>query len=74
MTKKAMEKAANAALKKWEDLPQKDKRIILENVYCKSCVSSVEMVKYKAVLEGVGIVLRGKCKMCGHEVARVLES
>jgi hypothetical protein len=73
MTKKAMSKAEKVALKKWENLPAKDKRKILENVYCKSCVSSVEMVKYKAVLEGVVVVLWGKCKMCGHEVARVLE-
>lgn len=73
MTKKTMSKAEKVALKKWEDMLAKDKHKILENVYCKSCVSSVEMVKYKAVLEGVGVVLRGKCRMCGHEVARVLE-
>ena len=66
-------KAAKAAFKAWESLPEAVRRRVLENAYCGKCEGSVEMADHTAVFEGAGLVLRGKCKKCGHEVARVLE-
>jgi hypothetical protein len=66
-------KAAKAAFKDWENLPEENRRRVLEKVYCGKCMGAVEIVDYKVVFEGIGLVLRGKCKKCGHKVARVLE-
>ena len=50
--------------------------LVLNNVYCAEC-GDTEMVEYE---ENVFIepsddtILRGKCKKCGHEVARLLET
>jgi hypothetical protein len=74
--KKPPEKITNAAknaLKIWKNTPKELRRRVLENVYCGQCVGSTEIVDYTTEPAGVGLVLRGKCKKCGHKVARVLE-
>jgi len=62
------------AYRKWLKLP-KDIRLKLEhNVWCGNCSSAVQIVDYKVDSHKLGITLTGKCKICGNEVARVVEN
>ncbi|MBI3273512.1 MAG: hypothetical protein HYZ69_00030 [Candidatus Colwellbacteria bacterium] len=50
--------------------------LVLNNVYCAECGPTV-MVDYEndIVVELSGdTIMRGKCKKCGHKVARLLET
>ena len=50
--------------------------LVLDNVYCAEC-GPTGMVGYEdtIVIKPNGdTVLRGKCKKCGHDVARFLET
>ena len=57
----------------WENLPEAEKHIIVNNVYCGRCRSAVSMVGFSGFMEGGGLVLQGFCGVCGHKVARVIE-
>jgi hypothetical protein len=47
---------------------------ILDNVYCGRCLGSVTMLLEKAEMRGKELILRGKCKQCGKDVCRLVES
>jgi len=50
--------------------------LVLDNVYCAEC-GPTAMVEYEEgiVIESSGdTILHGKCKKCGHKVARLLET
>ena len=50
--------------------------LVLDNVYCAEC-GTTAMVEYEddIVVEPSGdTILHGKCKKCGHKVARLLET
>ena len=50
--------------------------LVLDNVYCSECGPAAMVVDYEdnIVIESSGdTVIRGKCKKCGHKVARLLE-
>ena len=50
--------------------------LVLDNVYCAEC-GPTAMVEYEddIVVEPSGdTILHGKCKKCGHKVARLLET
>ena len=59
--------------KKWEAIPERFRERILQNVWCSHCGNSVEIVSYRVYSAGRDIVLRGRCAVCGGEVARVVE-
>ena len=50
--------------------------LVLDNVYCAEC-GTTAMVEYEddIVVEPSGdTIIHGKCKKCGHKVARLLET
>jgi hypothetical protein len=61
-----------AAIRKWNKLDKATKQRLLENVFCSDCFVTT-IVDYEITMEKAGIVLRGKCKKCGKDVARVVE-
>lgn len=62
-----------AAARRWGKIPQDVQQRILANVWCGSCVDSVQIVIETAVMEGKYLLLNGRCKTCGKDVCRVVE-
>jgi hypothetical protein len=62
-----------AANKKWLAIPQEVRLMMVRNVFCGHCRGSVQMEKYMIKDFHDSIVLEGKCKNCGNEVARVID-
>lgn len=71
--KKNKNKNVNVAYNRWRNLSEDMRRKVLETVYCGNCRGATEIVDYKQEVSKGLLVLRGKCKKCGFEVARVLE-
>jgi len=61
------------AKKRWNKIPAGAQAKILDNVYCGKCMNMVSIVLETAKMEGADLILRGKCKICGHEVCRLVE-
>ncbi|MBO8157176.1 MAG: hypothetical protein H0Z32_12005 [Bacillaceae bacterium] len=59
--------------KKWLSIPKDIRKKLLKNVFCVNCLGAVEITSYIIEEHEMGIVLKGKCKNCGHDVARVVE-
>lgn len=60
------------ALKKWGQVPDYAKDLILSNVYCSKC-GNTTVVDYSMHSDSLGIVINGKCVTCGSKVVRVVE-
>jgi hypothetical protein len=61
------------AMQKWNELPKDLQIRILDNVFCGNCIVTT-IVEYDIVLSAEGFVLlKGKCKKCGDNVARVVD-
>ena len=60
-------------MQKWNKIPPELQQKILSNVWCGKCLTSVRIVDYTMKNEDFGVVIGGKCKLCGWQVARVLE-
>jgi hypothetical protein len=60
------------AAKKWSKLPQDLKNKLLENVFCSNC-GVTTIVEYTLHNDKFGVLLKGKCKKCGMDVARLVE-
>jgi len=48
--------------------------MVLNNVWCGKCLKAVTIVKYTIEGNEFDLVLKGKCKTCGNDVARVIEA
>lgn len=60
------------ALKKWSSIPEDLQQRLIDNVFCLSC-GVTTIVDYSITADKFGILLKGKCKICGNEVARLIE-
>lgn len=60
------------AMKKWNKLPKNIQRLILDNVFCSKC-GATTIVDYTMEDNKYGVLIKGKCKKCGKDVARVVE-
>jgi len=60
------------ALRKWSNLDKATQEALLANVFCVKCAVTT-IVDYEIVPDKYGIVLKGKCKKCGHDVRRLIE-
>lgn len=60
------------AMKKWNKLPKITQKLILENVFCSKC-GVTTIVGYTMEDDEYGVLIKGKCKKCGKNVARLLE-
>jgi len=62
------------ARKRWGEVPEWAKKEIIEKVWCTRCGTAVPMQIREGRMEAKDLVLRGTCKKCGYEVARLIES
>lgn len=66
-------KMTTPAKKRWAQLPESLREKILKNVWCSECRTMVTLQLREGKTTGRSLVLRGTCKTCGNEVARVVE-
>ncbi|MCF6139177.1 hypothetical protein [Pseudalkalibacillus berkeleyi] len=62
------------ANKKWLTIPKDIRSNLIQNVFCANCRDAVTIVDFIIVNNPYGVLLKGKCKTCGNEVARVVEN
>lgn len=60
------------ALRKWSRLNIEDRNLLLSNVFCSNCFTTT-VANYEIITHKDGILIQGKCKQCGHNVARLVE-
>jgi len=60
------------AMEKWNKIPKELQKRLINNVYCSKCFET-SIVDYDIKDDKYGIVLEGKCKKCGSNVARMVE-
>ena len=60
------------AAKKWSLIPVHLRQLLLNNVFCSKC-GETTIVEYTMHDDKLGILLKGKCKKCGADVARLVE-
>jgi hypothetical protein len=67
-------KKARQVIQKWLNLPEEIKEKLINNVFCSVC-GVTTIVDYTVVPNEYysDVVLKGKCKHCGKEVARLVE-
>ncbi|WML50004.1 RQC-minor-1 family DNA-binding protein [Neobacillus sp. PS3-34] len=58
---------------KWLTIPENIRKKLVRNVFCGSCVDTVQIEKYMIKETKHGLVLEGQCKTCGGKVARVID-
>jgi len=46
---------------------------LLKNIYCMHCRKTVPIVDYDAWPDQGGIVVKGKCGLCGNELSRFVD-
>lgn len=61
------------ANKKWLAIPPETRKKLEQNVWCGNCSDVVQITDYVVKDSGSGMILEGKCKKCGHKVARFIE-
>ena len=60
------------AVQKWGKLPVNEQELLLNNVFCSAC-GVTTIVEYSMHNDNFGVLLKGKCKKCGKDVARLVE-
>ena len=60
------------AAKKWSLIPAPMRQLLLNNVFCSKC-GETTIVEYTMHDDKLGILLKGKCRKCGSDVARLVE-
>ncbi len=58
---------------RWDTIPSSAQSQILDNVFCGKCRGSVAIILETATMQRSDFILRGKCKVCGEEVCRLVE-
>jgi len=66
-------KLTSPAKKRWEQIPEQARKDVLENVWCSQCRTMVALQLREGEMSGRSLVLRGTCRKCGSEAARVVE-
>jgi len=61
------------AKKRWEQIPEQMRKKLLANVWCSQCQKMVTLQLREGGMSGRSLVLRGTCRACGGEAARVVE-
>ena len=59
----------------WESIAEDERAKIISCVWCWRCKkpSGVPMVSYRGKMEGIDLLLTGKCGSCGGKVTRLVE-
>jgi hypothetical protein len=59
----------------WGTIPLQFQQRILDNVFCVKCRDCVRIFNFTGKMKPNGdIIPKGKCKVCGHEIVRVVET
>jgi len=66
-------KFSDSAKKRWNQVPERVRKDIIDAVWCTRCRTGTPMQLMEGTMSGMSLVLRGTCKKCGGEVARVIE-
>jgi hypothetical protein len=61
------------AKRRWEQVPEAARKAILDNVWCSECRTGIALQFREGKMVGTSLVLHGTCRICGAEVARVVE-
>ncbi len=61
------------AAKRWNKIPKSIQKEILDHVWCGNCVGSCTVIVESAKIERDDLIIRGKCRICGNEVCRLIE-
>lgn len=61
------------AWKKWNRITKEFQQKIINNVFCVKCLDTT-IVDYEIKDDAFGVLLTGKCKKCGGDVARLVEN
>ena len=61
------------ARKRWESVPNRVREKILESVWCVNCSMGTPMELRAGRMEDECVILDGTCRICGHDVARLIE-
>lgn len=60
------------AAQKLAKIPSQIQKHIIDNVFCGNCTVST-IVDYSIENDKYGVLLKGKCKKCGRDIARLVE-
>lgn len=61
------------AEEKWLSISEVVRTKILENVWCSQCKGAVTIIDFVVNNDRMGVLLEGKCKVCTHDVVRIVE-
>lgn len=61
------------AAKLWEAIPTDARRSLLSNVWCGKCRHETTIANYSGTVKAGDLLLVGKCSVCHHDVARLVE-
>jgi len=73
INKEKLENRNKSALDKWNAIPERVQDLLINNVFCGAC-GVTTIIDFDIKNDELGIVLEGKCKKCGNEVARFIEN
>lgn len=62
------------AEKFWAKIPDEFKEKVLNNVFCVKCLGPIRIKNYTGKIVQGDLILNGECSVCGHNVARLIES
>jgi hypothetical protein len=57
----------------WDTISDADQQKVLANVWCGQCGTATTMRDVGGTIKEGDLILHGKCSVCGHQVARLLE-
>jgi len=60
------------AAQKWSKISKNVRELLINNVFCSNC-GVTTIVNYSLHDDKFGVLLQGKCKKCGKDVARLVE-
>jgi len=61
------------AQRRWDKIPKRLQERLLNNVWCGGCLGAVAINLKSAEMKRDSLVLKGACKICGKNIARVVE-
>ncbi len=61
------------ARKLWMRIPENIREELLASVWCSTCCSVATITNYIGNVKNGSLILKGKCKHCGNDAARLIE-
>ncbi len=74
MTAETLPHFTAPAAKLWEAIPPETRKLLLSNVWCRTCAHAVTINNLSGAVKSGDLLLVGKCAECMGDVARLVES